>query len=207
MPRAGAAGCQTRWMAENQLDARRIVAVVIAVVVVVAAGFGLSSVLGGDDESTTDTSGVDDPPPDDSAPDDPAPTETPGDENTPGQVVVGQDADGDDIIVEFEVTQACAITFHTPIDDSSLSHIVWKYNAPGLDEGTQVTMILSDGTRLPATVVDKVISVEQGISSYGTYAFPEVEWEEDDATTSTITPDGEHVVDDEEGLPSETCLA
>lgn len=138
--------------------------------------------------------------------DDPAPTGTPGDENTPGQVVIGQKENGDDIIVEIEVTKVCAITFHTPIDDSSLSHIVWKYNAPGLDEGTEVTLILADGTRVPTTVVDKVISIEQGISSYGSYAFPEVEWEEDELIISTITPDGAHVVDEGEGLPSETCL-
>lgn len=123
-------------------------------------------------------------------------------------VVVGVDENGSDIVVEFEITRACATTFHTPLDDTSLSFIRWVYDAPGLEPGTAVEFTTAAGFSHFTKVNDeRQLIVDQGISSYGEYAFPAAEWQEGSHTTSSIEPDGNHTVDDREGDASLSCLS
>ena len=122
------------------------------------------------------------------------------------EVVIGQDDNGEDIVVTFEISKACATTHHQPLGDS-LSYIRWIFDAPGLDDGTEVTVGTSDGGSLSAVVAGHQILVDQGISSYGSYPFAEVSWTEADGVENTITPDGDHLVDDAEGEASKTCLS
>lgn len=100
------------------------------------------------------------------------------------------------------------MTIHQPLDDNSLSFIRWVYDAPGLAPGTVVEVDNGQGFSQFTKVLDnRTIVVEQGISSYGNYDFPSVEWEEDDDVSTTISPDGTHTVDDREFEPSLTCLS
>ena len=122
-------------------------------------------------------------------------------------VVVGQDENGEDIVVVFEVVGACATTHHTPLDDESLSFIRWEFDAPGLAPETAIKVEGSGGfSAFTKVTPDRTIIIEQGISSYGDYPFPSVGWTVDENTNSSIDVDGSHTVDDEEGKPSETCL-
>ena len=202
------------FVMNNKIDLRKLLLLVVATIVVVAVAFGLFQALG-DDDSTDDGATAEqsdttsDGEPDATSPDDDAAdagdsVDAPVPADDPDEATDDSET-GDDVIV-FEITKVCGITFHTPIDDDSLSHIVWKFTAPGFEEGQQLRLRFSDGSEDVAVVVDNVISVEQGISSYGDYAFPEVSWDEADNLESTITPDGTHLVDEKEGLPSETCL-
>lgn len=122
-------------------------------------------------------------------------------------VVIGQDGNGDDIVIQFEVATGCATTFHQPLDDNSPSFIRWEFDAPSLAPGTTVE-VKGDGAFLHFTMVtdaQKVI-VEQGISSYGSYGFPSVGWTVDESNSSAITLGGSHTVDDTEGETSQTCI-
>lgn len=123
-------------------------------------------------------------------------------------VVIGQDEDGNDIVIELEISEACAMTFHQPLDSDSASFIRWVFDAPGLDPGTTV-LVTGQGEFSQFTKVldDRTIIIEQGISSYGDYRFPSVEWEEDENSSSSITAEGSHTVDDREGEPSLTCVS
>ena len=53
---------------------------------------------------------------------------------------------------------------------------------------------------------DRMIVVEQGITAYGDYPFPDVWWNEADGSSSAVQPFFEHTVDEREGEASETCL-
>lgn len=122
-------------------------------------------------------------------------------------VVIGQDEDGNDILMEIEISGGCAQTFHRPLDDNSLSFIRWTYDAPGIEPGQSVKVYNEAGfEHFTVVTPDYKVIVEQGINSYGDYPFPSVEWEADDDVTSTIDPFFEHTVDEREGEPSETCL-
>jgi hypothetical protein len=121
-------------------------------------------------------------------------------------MVIGRDDNGDDITIEFEISEACGTTFHTSLDAESPSFIRWVFQAPGLEPGTEVQLTGSDGfIQFTKVLDDRTIVTEQGISSYGDYAFPSVEWKEGSGSTATISPDGNHTVDDREGEPSLTC--
>ncbi|MFK8024173.1 MAG: hypothetical protein AB8G26_09455 [Ilumatobacter sp.] len=148
------------------------------------------------------------------------PTEEPGDappaEPTPDQpaeprpiptIVIGQDENGEDIVVELEVSEVCGTTFHQPLDADSLSFIRWEYDAPGLEAGTAIEITGTDGfSQFTRVLNDRTIVVEQGISSYGDYGFPTAGWTDGDTEVS-IDPDGSHTVDDREGPPSTTCIS
>lgn len=121
-------------------------------------------------------------------------------------VVIGQDENGEDIVVEIEISEACGTTFHHPLDEDSPSFIRWEFKAPGLAPGTTVEVTGKDGFSQFTTVLDdQTIVIEQGISSYGTHPFPEVEWDTGDDTSSSVSVNGSHTVDDEEGEASRTC--
>lgn len=123
-------------------------------------------------------------------------------------IVVGVDENGNDIVVELEISRACATTFHTPLDDNSLSFIRWVYDAPGLEPGTAVEFTTPTGFSHFTKVNDeRQLIADQGISSYGDYPFPTAEWQEGNDTTTSIEPDGNHTVDDREGDASLTCLS
>lgn len=122
-------------------------------------------------------------------------------------IVIGQDEEGNDIIVELEIAAVCAQTFHEPLDANSFSFIRWTYEAPGLEPG-QPIKVFNDAGFEHFTVVtpDYKIVVEQGITSYGDYPFPSIEWNVDADSSSSIFIDDTHTVDDKEGEASETCV-
>ncbi|MEM8705882.1 MAG: hypothetical protein AAGE98_05450 [Actinomycetota bacterium] len=171
------------------------------------------------DEDSTDSGDEDDA--DDG--DDPAASSEDEDEDATGQDAAGQDETETDSgaaaetdtdggtdtgesdegeVEEEQVSRACAITFHTPIDDASFSHIVWKWDTPGLENGSEVTLSFVDGPEVTAVVVEGAVSWEQGITSYGDYPFPELAWDDQRSSMSVLI---DHTVDEREGLPSETC--
>lgn len=122
-------------------------------------------------------------------------------------MVVGVDEEGFEIVVELQITDICAQTFHQALDANSPSFIRWSYGAPGLEPG-QTVKVSNDAGFEHFTVVtpDYKIVVEQGINSYGDYPFPTIGWNVDDESSTSIDIDGTHTVDDKEGEASETCI-
>ncbi|MEM9520522.1 MAG: hypothetical protein AAGA37_14480 [Actinomycetota bacterium] len=121
-------------------------------------------------------------------------------------VVIGQDEEGNDIVVELEVAGGCAQTFHEPLDENSFSFIRWTYDAPGLEPGLAVRVSNGDGFEFFTVVTpDYKVVVEQGITSYGDYPFPDLEWNVEEGSVS-IAPLQNHTVDEREGEASESCL-
>lgn len=209
---------------------RRLIGLIaIAVLVILVVALVLSG--GGDDDDAPtatadeDAATSDDADLDAEAEDDPAEDAQPAeeteaaeepepeaeDESTdpePETVVIGQDEDGNDIVVELEVTGGCAQTFHEPLDENSFSFIRWSYEAPGLEPGVPIRVSNDAGFEFFTVVTpDRRIVVEQGITAYGDYPFPTLDWNESDVSSVTIQPDENHTVDEREGEPSETCLA
>ena len=134
-----------------------------------------------------------------------------GSEETDGRpevptVVIGQDEDGNEILMEIEVTGGCAQTFHEPLDENSFSFIRWAYEAPGIEPGTPVLVSTAGFEHFTVVTPDYRVVVEQGITSYGDYPFPSLEWNTGDGSTSSIDVFENHTVDDREGEASETCL-